>query len=217
MRRALALLLAVSLVAAVPARAELRHCKTSLNGAETDLVYDSADTVVAGNRSLSERTWAMFGSETCPGYVTLRALTPELTDVERGPFCLVYDSDSQTFTGFAQGERDAYRICTQSRSFCERVNDSADAALEIAGLSDDPDAASLGDTAAQGAAAAQSGYDAIRDTAAGATIISGTGSYIAGALGNAGAAALAALSAPATLAAAAVTVVAVGGAVYVCR
>lgn len=223
MRRAVAPLLIACLAAATagPGSAGERSCKTSIEGTISEITYDTADDAVAQNRSLSERAWAMFGNDTCPGYVTLRAMTPELTDAERGPFCLLYDPEEKTFTGFSQGERDRYLLCTESRSFCERVNAGTDAALRVAGLGEDATAAdaagAAADAALNGPTAVQQGYETVRDTAAGATIITGTGAGISSALSSAGTAAMAAVTAPAALAAAAVSVVAVGGAVYVCH
>lgn len=219
MRRALAPILIASLAVPVPvpAGAAERTCRTSIAGMVSDLAYDPSEDAVAKNRTLSERAWSMFGNDTCPGYVTLRAMTPELTDAQRGPFCLIYDKEAQTFTGFSQGEGDAYRVCTESKTFCERVNAGTDAALRVAGLSEEPTAEEAAAAAAGGVSTAQRGYEAVRDTAAGATIITGSSATISSALSSAGTAAMAAVTAPAALAAAAVSVVAVGGAVYVCR
>jgi len=92
---------------------------------------------------------------------------------------------------------------------CEKVNATTEQARTITGLPEDP---SLGDAAV----AAGRGVNALRETAAGATVLTGTSSFVSGLLGQAGASALAAATAPAGVAAAAVAVVAVGGAVYVC-
>jgi len=151
MRRTAAPLLTalVALAAASVAAAGERTCKTSIEGIISEITYDTGDDAVAQNRSFSERAWAMFGNDTCPGYVTLRAMTPDLTDAERGPFCLLYDPEEKTFTGFSQGERDRYLLCTESRTFCEKVNAGTDAALKLAGLGEDAtaaDAAPIGRT-----------------------------------------------------------------------
>ena len=162
MRRAVAPLLIASLaVTAGPGSAGERSCKTSIEGMISEITYDTADDAVAQNRSLSERAWAMFGNDTCPGYVTLRAMTPDLTDAERGPFCLLYDPEEKTFTGFSQGERDRYLLCTESRTFCEKVNAGTDAALKLAGLGEDATAA---DAAGAAADAAVNGPSAVQRT-----------------------------------------------------
>ncbi|MGB3313767.1 MAG: hypothetical protein WBB85_05105 [Albidovulum sp.] len=62
-----------------------------------------------------------------------------------------------------------------------------------------------------------SGIAAVAQQGSGAVILSGTGGQLAGALTNLGSTAMAMLTAPATLTAAAVTVVAVGGTLYVCH
>ncbi|MBZ4690171.1 MAG: hypothetical protein JG765_1422 [Cereibacter sp.] len=197
----LALLLPAASVLGTAADAKPEACLTSLEGFPTPLQYDTDDTEMRQNRSYRERFLGGYGDITCPGYVTLRAMTPGLTDTERSVFCLQYDAKAETYTGFSQGKRNAYVHCAQpTRAFCEKVNDSRDSALAIAG--------NAGRGALSGVNAVQNG--------AGAVVMSGTGASIGSALSSLGASTAAALSAPAVLAAAAVTVVAVGGTVYVC-
>lgn len=205
MRLILALvLLCVShgLAAAAP-----KSCQTSIAGETAQLRYDTDDDAVAENRSYRERLFGKFGQISCPGYVTLRSLTPDLTDAERAPFCLQYDKARKTYTGIVIGDRDGFVGCkAPSKSFCEHVNATRDTALGIA---------ALGADIVVGRGASATGVSAVEHSS-GALILSGAGPYIADALGSLGGSALAAVSAPGTLTAAAVSVVAVGGAVYVC-
>ncbi|WP_102108162.1 hypothetical protein [Oceaniglobus roseus] len=108
------------------------------------------------------------------------------------------------------GERTYNGRC--AKTACERVNATKDSALAIAG------------TAARGAADKALGIEREEPEEApkslihssGAAILTGTSGYITSNLGAIGSSLTAALSTPAILAATAVTVVAVGGAVYVC-
>lgn len=210
MLRLTSLLILTFFGALVAATAAPSTCNTSINGEIVSLQWDDDDNDVYQNMTIREALFHGWGKIDCPTFVTLRFLTPDLTDDERGPFCLQYDRRKKTYTGFSLGQRDAYLRCRRpSKQFCERVNDSKDAALAITGLAG---GASAGATAAASAA----GVTAVTHSS-GAVILTGTGGYIAGTLGTAGASLLAFLTAPVTLTAAAVSVVAVGGAVYACR
>jgi len=192
--------------------ADLEMCRTSLDGQKMFVVYDSSEDILYDNYTLREIFFG--GSETinCPAFVSLRLITPELSDREREPFCLVYDEDRDTISGFAQGERDAFLMCREpKKALCDRVNDSKDAALALAGFGAGTATAAAGAQAAISAA----GVTAVSHSS-GAVILTGSAGYIAGTLGTLGATVLTILTAPATLAAATVTVVGVGGAVYVC-
>lgn len=148
----------------------------------------------------------------CPPATVLRHFTPDLPDGTRAAFCLVQqttEDGTPTIAGFSEGTRDENLVCTTASRFCERVNASRDAALEIAGLGADADAT---DTAL----AAADGVRSLRERA-GATILTGSSGAVASTLGNLGASALAAVTAPVALAAGVVSVVAVGGAVYICK
>ncbi|MDT8857064.1 hypothetical protein RNZ50_18910 [Paracoccaceae bacterium Fryx2] len=204
MRQILIALLAT--LAPLGAMAAPTECQTSVSGIKVQHWYDPTESVIKQNRSTRERIFGGYGDITCPGYVTLREMTRELTDDQRGVFCLNYDKDRKTYLGFAQGPRDAWLTCTEpSKSFCERVNNSKDAALEITGLG--------GGNAVGKVATA--GVNVVTGNS-GAVILSGSGGYVASTLSSLGTTAFSVLTAPATLTAAAVTVVAVGGAVYVC-
>ncbi|MEA5159901.1 hypothetical protein U5903_03855 [Cereibacter johrii] len=195
-------LAALTLLTLAPAAAMAKPeaCLTSLEGFPTALAYDTKDEEVRANRSIRERWLGGYGEITCPGYVTLRAMTPGLNDRERSVFCLQFDRDSNTYTGFAEGKRDAYLHCARpSGAFCEKVNASTETAGKVAGA----------------AGQVLGGVRAVENST-GAVVLSGTAGSVSAALSNLGATALATVTAPAALTAAAVTVVAVGGAVYVC-
>ena len=91
------------------------------------------------NISLREKTFGGPKGIECPGYVTLntilRDMTPDITYAQTEPFCLVYDAQRQTYTGIAVGRRDARLLCKEpGRSLCQRVNDTKDAAMNVASL-----------------------------------------------------------------------------------
>lgn len=189
--------------------APLEMCRTSIKGEKQLVIFDSEEGALYDNYSFREIF--LGGSEyiNCPAFVSLRLMTPDLSDIERAPFCLSYDEDGDTFEGYSVGERDAYLFCKQpTRSYCERVNDSKDAALALAGLGA---GATTGASLASGAA----GVSAVTHSS-GAVILSGSSGYIAGTLGTIGASLLSLLTAPVTVAAASVTLVGVGGSVYFC-
>lgn len=129
-------LLTLSLPFGTPAAAqELTSCTTSIDGEILKLNYLAEMDEVKENQSFRERLWSKRRDLDCPAFVALRYMTPELDDTERGPFCVIWDEERKTYSGFAQGERDAYLVCKEpTRSFCERVNDSADTAALITGL-----------------------------------------------------------------------------------
>ena len=198
-----ALLLAALLLPG-PARAELVRFETSIRGAALAFVYDPDNAALKDSRSRRERLFGPKGEVSCPGLVTLRALTPELDDASRAGFCLQWDGKAGTYLGYAPGPRDAFLNCRKpSRSFCERVNGSASAAGRILGHS------------AEMAADMQARAEALPG---GAVVLQGQGERVGSGLMRLGAEALGAAASanPATLTAVAVSAVAVGGAVYLC-
>jgi len=190
--------------------AETIWCTTSINGTFRTLGYDEDDDVLNENYTLRENLFHGWGDITCPAFITLRRLTPGLNDYERSVFCLKFDKERKTYTGFAEGSRDAYLNCKEpKKSFCERVNETKAAAMAIAG-------AAAGAVGGASTAAGAAGVTAVAHSS-GAVILTGTSGYIAGTLGGVGATSLAVLTAPATAVAATVSVVTVGGAVFLCR
>lgn len=204
------LVLILLMASSVNGLAEEIECTTKVNGVVESLSYDLDEDELYLNYSFREIFFGGSADNTCPAFITLRHLTPELTDQERSAFCLQFDDETDSYTGMSQGERDAYLNCrTPSRSFCERVNASKDAAITIAGFGA---GATTGVSVATGAA----GVTAVAHSS-GAIILTGSSGYIAGTLGSIGAGAVAVLTSPVTLTGALVSVVAIGGAVYVCQ
>ena len=183
----------------------LEECTTSIRGITHKFVFDPDVQALKDSRSWRERNFGDWGDVTCPGLVTLRAMTPELDDAGRAPFCLQWDKKEDTYIGYAEGERDAWMGCRKpSSSFCQRVNGSKRAASALAG---------------QTLQAAQSGLAtglAVAQHPSGAVLLNGSGAVVAQQLSTLGATVTAGAAAPVALAGAAVTAVAVGGAVYVC-
>ena len=183
------------------AAGDLAECTTSIRGQSVKFVYDPEIQALKDSRSWRERSFGDWGDVTCPGLVTLRALTPELDDAGRAPFCLQWDKAQGTYIGYAEGERDAWFSCrTPSKSFCQRVKASKSAATNIAG---------------KALNMAESGLE-VAHHPSGAVLMNGPGAAIAQQLSTLGSTVVAGATAPVALAGAAVTAVAVGGAVYVC-
>ena len=197
-----ALSITALLLSCVAAQAEPTLCTARINGQDVPLGYDTAEPGLRDHFSRREILFTAWGRDTCPSYVVLRSLTPDLTDEERAPFCLRHDKVSDSIIGYDLGSRDAYGRCeAPARTVCERVNQTKNAAVAISAA------------AARGAI---NGARALPD-GSGAVILSGSQGYVAGALSSIGGAAAAMASSPAIVAGAAVSVVAVGGAVYACR
>ncbi|MFT4150870.1 MAG: hypothetical protein QM656_11805 [Paracoccaceae bacterium] len=194
-----------ALLGAAAQAGDLVDCQTSIRGQALHFVYDPAVPALRDSRSWRERNFGDWGAVSCPGLVTLRAMTPELDDAGRAPFCLQWDRRAGTYIGYAEGERDAWLGCqTPSRSFCERVNGSRQAAGQIAGQALDM------------AQVMTRGGLALSQHPSGAMVLNGPGRAVGDQLAAFGASALAGVSSPAVMAGVAVTAVAVGGAVYVC-
>ncbi|TBN38690.1 hypothetical protein EYE42_12420 [Paracoccus subflavus] len=202
MIRPLLCVLCLSAAPQVTNAAEPEFCTARISGKDVPLAYDRDEPGLSDHFSRREVLFTAWKRDTCPSYVVLRSLTPGLSDAERGPFCLRHDTGSDSIIGYDLGRRDAYGRCeAPARTACQRVNQTRNAAMAISGA------------AARGAV---NGLRVLPD-GSGAVILSGTQGYISGALSSIGGAAAAMASSPAIAAGAAVSVVAVGGAVYACR
>jgi len=172
------------------------------------ITYTLDEDYDATNTSWAEIVRGPRGEGNCPSYVTLAYLTPDITPAQREVFCLVYDEDDRLL-GFQEGERDARRVCkAPSRSFCERVNASKEAALAITGFAGTTVGTAVGTATVTGTT--------VVAHSSGAAILTGSAGYVAGTLGTIGTTILGLVTAPATIAATTVSVVVVGGAVYLC-
>lgn len=121
MRTALAFLAVVFPFAAQAG--DLVSCETAVNGARHTLTYDPEtlpeDAAAPG---IAARLLGGKGGITCPGPVTLRALTPEMDDAARAAFCLRWDEGQASYTGYDLGPRDADLTCRQvQKAFCEKL------------------------------------------------------------------------------------------------
>ncbi|WP_153145326.1 hypothetical protein [Dechloromonas sp. H13] len=190
------------------ALAEVEICHARINGESVDISFDSNDDLYIENTTFREIFFSGWDGS-CPGYIVLRHMTPKLSAKERETFCAEYDKKSKSYSGFSLGRRDAYGQCKKPGKICETVNATKDEALAIVGL---------GAGAAGGATLATSaaGITAVTHSS-GAVILTGSAGYIAGTLGTVAASVVSVLTAPATLVGATVSVVAVGGAVYLCK
>lgn len=201
-----ALLMLLSLFP-LAAEAKVKTCKTMIDGQEQTLSYERGDDAMQENRSTREWLFGRYGKVSCPGYITLRALTPGISDEQRTPFCLYYDEERETYTGFGLGERDAWLSCKAKQEkgrFCRTVNATTETVDAITGK-------------ITGASGKDDGEGkSFRHSASGALITSGAKNYVKRTLGSAANSALSTVTAPAAITAAVVSVVVVGGAVYVC-
>ncbi|MEQ9037906.1 MAG: hypothetical protein RIE24_06090 [Silicimonas sp.] len=189
--------------------ADAEMCTLNFDGEDRRISYAYDEDFDASSTSPMERLLGPKGSGNCPSYVSLAYMTPEMTPDQRDLFCLTYDKETNGLLGFQQGEQDTFRVCREpSKSVCEHVNDSKEAALAITGFAGGAVGSAVGTAAVTGTT--------VVTHSSGAAILTGASGYIAGTLGTIGTAALSVLTAPATIAAATVSVVAVGGAVYVC-
>jgi len=200
--RALPLALAlITLSATASLAADPQFCTTRIDGKDVPMAFDKDEPGLERSYSLRELL-TRRGGDTCPSYVVLRSLTPDLSDDQRSLFCLRHDKASDSIIGYDLGARDRDGMCAQpATTLCQRVNRTRDASVAIAG------------------AAARRGFNGVETVAgtrSGAVILSGTASTVASALGSIGGAAASVAAAPAIVAGAAVSVVAVGGAVYAC-
>lgn len=170
-----------------------RQCRAVLNGVEVNLTYEDSAEIWS---SFRERR--LTRAATCPGKAVIAHMLPGLSDEDRAGFCAVYEDGE--YRTVALGPRDGYARCGRPSRACRMVNATREEALRLGALGRD---------------LAVGGVRAAR-TNAGALVLSGRASVLAGALGEAGGAAAAVLSAPGVLAGAAASVVVVGGAVVVC-
>lgn len=195
------LALAAPVVAPTLAMAAPVFCSARIAGQDVPLAYDPDEPGLRATYTLRETIFTRWGRSTCPSHVILRSLTPELTDEERQPFCMRHDEQTESFIGYDLGERDARGACKQPAGrVCKRVHQTQNAAVAI--------------TSAAGRGAVR-GLQALPD-GSGAVIVSGSKGYVAGALQAMGGAAATFAASPIMMAGAAVTVIAVGGAVYAC-
>ena len=206
-----ALFLSLAILGA-PAAAEISRCLATVNGGEVVVDYDreSAAPVTRRERALGwpGRAWnrAWGSPPACDSGVLIAYLGQTLAADEIEGYCLAEDPDAATFL-LVPGERNYRGRCR--RTACERVNAAAGDAVAASG------------TVARTVADIATGRSDSRLSAvahsSGAAILSGNAGPISTALSGIGPGVLAVLTAPATLAAAAVSVVTVGGVVYVCH
>lgn len=122
MRTVILSLALLSAPAAVQA-GDLVSCDTAVAGDRYVLTYDP-ETLPEGSAApgIAARLLGGKGGITCPGPVTLRALTPEMDDASRAAFCLRWDDATASYTGYDIGPRDPDLTCRQmQKAFCQKV------------------------------------------------------------------------------------------------
>ena len=184
-------------------------CTLEIEGEQRRITYTFDEDFDSRMTSWSEAVRGPAGEGNCPSYVVLAYLAPEATQSERELFCLLYDDDGGDLLGIGRGEQDARRACAKpSATFCERVNAGKNEAMAIASLTSGLVGGATGTASVTGTTVVMH--------SSGAAILTGPAGYVAGTLGTIGTSTLALLTAPVTVATAAVSVIAVGGAVYAC-
>jgi len=183
------------------------QCQSRIGGRTVSIEYkkDAEFRRYAGARDRVLSKWRRV----CPGYVVLRYMTPTLTGKQREPFCLNFDEGLGAYSPLSLGERDGYWQCSKPGQICNSINSAKDEAVAVAGTV----AALVGVT---NSAAAATGVTAVAHSS-GAYILSGTSGYVAGTLGGPVATTLGLIGGAPVATAAAVSVVAVGGAVWLCK
>lgn len=198
--RALLTAVVLAIVVAGPVLASPTQCSTRIDGEEVTIFFNTDDPTFS---SLRERFWRR-GNE-CPGAVVITYMMPDLTAEEREIFCANYDPKTRSHSQPAHGRRDARGRCAEPSRTCELVNATRDEVKTLTGLSQSGDG--------------RSRFSALVSTlthSSGALILSGNAATLTGFLGNAGTLAGTVASSPALLTGAAVSVVVIGGAVYLC-
>jgi len=203
----LALAVALSLLAGA---AVAQSCATRVNGQELFIVPEAMETPSPGLRERlvmwPSRSWdrAWGEREACDSGVvtTFLAATMRLDQTEG--YCLVRD-DAMGFL-LVPGQRNWRGICRAT--VCDRVNAAADAA----------NAVTLSIASVVARRPVEDDGDAVVAVAhgTGAMMVTGQAPAVATALGQGAGAVGAALASPAAAGAAAVTVVSLGGAVWLC-
>lgn len=183
------------------------QCQSRIGGRTVSIEYEK-DAEFKRNAGVRDRVLSKW-RRVCPGYVVLRYMTPTLTERQRETFCLNFDKRLGAYSALSLGARDGYWQCSKPGLICESVNSAKDEAVAVAG------AVSALAGGAAGAAAA-TGVSAVAHSS-GAYILTGSSGYIAGTLGGPVATMLGVASGPPVAAAVAVSVVAVGGAVWLCQ
>lgn len=115
--RHIPILLGALFMGAVDASAaEPTFCTTRINGLDVPMAYDKDEESLRDNYSMREILFTKWGRDTCPSYIVLRSLTPDLTDEQRKPFCLRYDKESDSTFGYDFGERDLMDAASSRQS-----------------------------------------------------------------------------------------------------
>ena len=213
---------------------EMVGCDTYIDGEKVTLEYDINGHWSGPNPWLhddGQMTFreALFGGwrkVDCPSAITLQKLAPEFTPDERANLCLFWDKETETYTGFSEGKKNAYGVCKDTKTVCQRVGDAKDLALKFKDSTAGTVSGMIGKTAVAtttaSSVASAAGVTAVTHSS-GALILTGSSGYVAGSLGSAGAAAVAGattvtsiITAPATLIIGGAVAAGVGGAAYLC-
>lgn len=194
----------------LPAAAMADRCRAVVNGSEIVVEEENfssfSDQVGTAEKLLSwpsrrwDKTWGT--PPACRSGVIYDYLASTVAPEGIEGYCLSHDEEAGYV--LAPGERNFRGLC--KKTICERVDSTAQ------------ETAAVTATLARSALATAREPDQLRAVMhqSGALILSGSASTISATLGNAGTGLMTALSTPAALTAVGVSVLAVGGAVYMC-
>lgn len=183
------------------AQAAPAECSTRIDGEPVTIFFNTDDPSFS---SFRER-YLRRNRTACPGGVVITYLTPDLSAEQREVFCASYDETQKSYSQPALGKRDSFGRCAEPSRTCQLVNTTKDEAMALAGLGQQ----------APGESRLRSTLSALTHSS-GAMILSGNGAALVNAISQTGAVVGSALASPAVLAGAAVSVVVIGGAVYLC-
>ena len=207
-----ALILCATAILANPAWAEMERCLATVNGGEVVIDYDPAlaspttrrERILGWPGKAWNRAWG--APVTCDSELTILYLARHLPGEEIDGYCLAADEETGSFL-LVPGERNFRGRCRKTT--CERVNEAKDDALSAS--------ATVARTVTDVATGRSDSRLGAVAHSSGAAILSGNAGPVSTALSGIGPGVATVLTAPATLAAAAVSVVAIGGVVYVCH
>ncbi|ADO43360.1 hypothetical protein [Ketogulonicigenium vulgare] len=204
------LALPLALILATPAAAQDQTCTAHVNEQHLIIVEGTVTDRSSGWRERMTNAWNGRGRDgdypVCDSTVTIAFIGRMMGLEDTADYCLTRADEDSAWL-LAPGARNYRGECR--RTTCEYVNMAADASGDIlrrgAEIATGQEINDVGD-----------GVTAVAGTA-GTVMLTGQGGAIMNALGAGAQALTAAVSAPALLTAGAVTVVGVGGAVYLCR
>jgi hypothetical protein len=185
------------------------QCRALVNGTEVVVDFDPTHSEITHREQVLSwpgRLWnyAWGTPSQCSSDVLIQYLSANVEADDIADYCLAQNEDDSFL--LVPGERNFRGRCRKTT--CEMVNSTKEEGIALAG--------SLAGVVTGTYAGLTAGGVTVVEHSSGALIATGSGGYIAGTIGTAATSIASALTAPAVVATAVVSVVAVGGAVFVC-